>query len=78
MTEQIDPKWPQVERSIEQIEGSREAPLHPRWRIADFRFQLSGVMDLRSGEEHVSNASSPVSIAGQLRNPHESKKRNEC
>jgi hypothetical protein len=78
MSERIDPKRLQGELIIDQIEGRREASPHsPRWRPADFSFQLSGVIDLRSGAEQVSNASLPASIAGQSHNPHESKEKNE-
>ena len=73
MTERIDSKLPQVVGLVARSEGQRETPPHsPRWRSADFSFRLTGVMDLRSGAEQVSNASSPASRTEQSRNPHES------
>jgi len=71
MTEQGIPNW-QSERATHQIEGSQEVPPHLRWRAADFRFRLTGVMDLRSGAEQASIALSPALRTDQPHNTDES------
>lgn len=62
MNEQLNLEWPKEEPKSARIGGSFENYLSsPRWKPADFRFGLSGIIDLRSASGSGGSPQMPVS-----------------
>lgn len=68
MNEQLNLEGPKEEPKSTRIEGSFEDYLcSPRWKPADFRFGLSGIIDLRSTSG--SGGSAPMPVSNPLNTP---------